>query len=174
MLRTAGEAIMQFTKGFLKLSIAGLLGVAMLAAPMTASAQYRYRSRTHTEDTSRNNAIALGAVGIILLGNHQKTLGAIALGAAAVEAVKSSQDIDNRHDRYDNRRRRDRNYGYGGGYDVYGYDNGGRYRDRDRDRDDYGYRSGGRDRDRDRDRDCNNDRRRRDSNRRDNNRRWPF
>ena len=86
------------------LGMAALMSAGLLAAPAMASAQ-RYRSRTHNEDTARTNAIALGAAGVLLSANHQSTLGTIALGAAAYEAIQAQNAIDARH-------RREGRYGY--------------------------------------------------------------
>ena len=128
----------------LGMGLAALMAVGMIAAPSIANAQsWRYRSRTHSEDTARNNALALGAAGLLLLGNHQSTLGTIALGAAGYEAVQMQNDIQRRHDRYGYYQGgryygySNNGYGYNGyGYNSYGY-NGYSRRDDDDDRDDY-------------------------------------
>jgi hypothetical protein len=105
----------------LGLSLAAVLSAGFVAAPGLASAQsYRYKSSTHSEDGARTNALALGAAGLLLLGNHQSTLGTIALGAAALQGIQMQNDIKARHDR-------ESRYGYNGygynrsGYDSYGY-----------------------------------------------------
>ena len=129
--------------------LVAILGLGMLAMPGRASAQwYRHRSRTHSEDTARNNAIALGAAGLILMNSHENTLGTIALAGAALEVGQMQHDIDNRHDRY-GYRYNDRYYGYGRRGDGdrddryygnngngYGYGYGRRRGDGDRDCDD--------------------------------------
>ena len=144
----------------LGLGVAALLGIGILAMPASANAQFWHRHRTNptrSEDSARNNALALAGAGLILMNSHESTLGTIALAGAALEAADMQRDIDNRHDRY-GYYRGDR-YGYYGG-DRYGYYGGDRddYRYRgDRDRDDY-RRRGDRDRDdRRRDRDDRRD-----------------
>lgn len=118
---------MQIRNRILGIGLATLMGVAALGAPQLASAADHHRG---SNDKSRTNAIVLGAVGAILVGNHQEKLGAVVLGAAAVEAAKAGRRDRDRYDR-------------------------GRDRDRDRGRDRVVII---RDRDRDRDRDCDDDR----------------
>jgi len=77
---------MNMRSKFFSAGLAAVMAFGVLAAPALANAQRR--SRTHSEDTSRNNAIALGAAGVILLNNHQKTLGTIALAGAASQVIK--------------------------------------------------------------------------------------
>jgi hypothetical protein len=100
----------------LKLGLAALMTAGLLAAPGMAGAQsYRQgKSNTRTEDSARNNAIALGAAGVILMNNGQKTLGTIALGAAVQQTLKMQDSIKERHDREDDR------YGYNRYEDRYG------------------------------------------------------
>jgi hypothetical protein len=119
---------MNMRSKFFGAGLAAVMAFGVLAAPALANAQRR--SRTHSEDTSRNNAIALGAAGVILLNNHQKTLGTIALAGAASQVIKMQNDIDNRHDR-ENR------YGYNGRDNRRGND---RSNDRYNRNDDYRYR----------------------------------
>jgi hypothetical protein len=114
---------------FLSAGLAAVLAIGIVAAPATASAQRVRRSSTHSEDTSRNNAIALGAAGLLLLGNHQSTLGTIALGVAATQVVKMQNDISNRHNR-------ESRYGYND--NRYRY-NDNRYDSRYDSRNDYRY-----------------------------------
>ena len=121
------ENLMKLQSKLVGLGMAALMSAGLLAAPAMASAQ-RYRSRTHNEDTARTNAIALGAAGILLSANHQSTLGTIALGAAAYEAIQTQNAIKARHDR-------EARYGYryndryynGGRYSNSGYYNNGGY-----------------------------------------------
>ena len=123
---------------FIGFGIAALLGLGILAAPSQANAQFyrRHVNRTHNEDSARNNAIALGAAGLILLNSHESTLGTIALAGAALEVGDMQHQIDNRHDRYGYSRGRDYGYGYNGGdRDDYQVNR----RDRDDNRD-YDYR----------------------------------
>lgn len=126
---------------FIGMGLAALLGLGILAAPNQANAQFyrRHVNRTHNEDSARNNAIALGAAGLILMNSHESTLGTIALAGAALEVGTMQHDIDNRHDRY-GYYDRGRSYGYYGGGDRDDYrvsrrDRDDR-RDGDRDRDD--------------------------------------
>lgn len=127
------------------IGLAAVLGLGMLAMPNQASAQlFRHRSRTHSEDSSRNNAIALGAAGLILLNSHESTLGTVALAGAALELGQMQHDIDNRHDRYgysynnryygrrgdgdrDDRYYGNNGYAYGRGNDRYYGNNGNGY-----------------------------------------------
>lgn len=137
---------MQIRNRILGIGLATLLGVAALGTPRLANAADHHRG---SNDKSRTNAIVLGAVGAILVGNHQEKLGAVVLGAAAVEAAKAgrrNRDRDRDRDRYDRGRDRDR-------------DRIVIIRDRDRDCDDDRYDRDRYDRDRyDRDRDDRYDR----------------
>ena|SRR5579885_1480601 len=102
---------------FLSMGLAAAMAVGVLAAPALASAQH-YHSRSQTrENSTRTSAEVLGAAGLLLLGNHQSTLGTIALGAAALQGVQLQNDIDSRH-------QREAYYGYNS-YDRYGYTNYG-------------------------------------------------
>lgn len=103
----------------LGIGLAAFMAAGLVAAPSMAAAQsYRQKSSTHSEDGARTNAIALGAAGLILMNNHQKTLGAVALGAAALQAIQMQNDIKNRHDREDR-------YGYNTPHGI--YSDGGYY-----------------------------------------------
>jgi len=103
------------------LGMGAMISAGLIAAPAMASAQH-YRNRTHNEDTARTNAIALGAAGLLLMGNHQSTLGTIALGAAGYEAIQMQNSIDNRHDR-------EARYGYNDRRYNTRYQNSGYYND---------------------------------------------
>lgn len=114
----------------LGMGLAALMAVGMIAAPAIANAQSWRYNRTRSEDSARANALGLGVAGALLLGNHQTTLGTIALGAAALEGIQSQNDIDARHDSYGY------SYYYGGDRDDYRrVDRDG---DKDRDRDNRG------------------------------------
>lgn len=167
---------MQMRNRILGIGLSAIVSLGVMAAPAAANAADHWRDRDSRND-HRTNAALLGIAGVILVGNHKDTLGAIALGAAAVEASRGNDRCDDGryrrgHDSwYDavlrngrNRRDRDRDcddnrYGRNRRYDDrYGRDRDcdrdGRYRrDRDCDRDG----DCRRDRDRDRDRDCDGD-----------------
>jgi hypothetical protein len=117
-------------KRIVSTGIAALLGIGVLVMPSLAGAQsYRYRSNTSAENSSRNNALLLGAAGLLLSANHQSTLGTIALGGAAYEAYQMQQQINKRHQTYgyygrDGRwQTGDYQYGNRNNYNYNGYSN---------------------------------------------------
>ena len=106
-----------FNRRILGTAMTAALALSALAVPVAANAQ--------SESQHRNNAIVLGAAGVLLNANHQSTLGTIALAGAAYEAFQLQHAIDQRHHErgyYDSRGRwrsgsSNRTDGY---YDSYG------------------------------------------------------
>ena len=113
---------MNTRKRLLGIGIAAVVGFGVLAVPALSGAQsYRYRQDVRKENQDRNNALLLGAAGLLLGANNQSTLGTIALGGAAYEAYQLQQDINHRHNQYGY-------YDNGGYYSSNGYyGNGGYY-----------------------------------------------